>query len=199
MMNEQPERLGQTSNPEKWVDEHGDYLFRYALVRLRDKEIAEDVVQETFLAALQGREKFKGEASEKTWLVGILKHKIIDHFRKIGRESPMTDLLFTAGPEEGFFDLKGKWKVAPASWADDPKEILEKKEFWKKLDDCLLGLPSRLAQVFSLRELEGVESEQICNLLKISATNLGVILYRARMQLIRCLETNWFGTKKEGK
>jgi RNA polymerase sigma-70 factor (ECF subfamily) len=174
-------------------------LYRYALVRLRDKQTAEDIVQETFLAALRGKEEFKGEASEKTWLVGILKHKITDYFRKNSRELPITDILSTSDPEEDFFDSKGKWKMEPAAWADDPKETLEKKEFWKKLEDCIWELPARLAQVFSLREFEGLESAQICNLLKISATNPGVILYRARMQLIRCLETGWFGRKKEGK
>ena len=198
-MEKESEGSGHGTDPEIWLKEYGDYLFRYALMRLRNREVAEDIVQETFLAALRGKEKFKGEAAEKTWLVGILKHKIIDHFRKSSREFPITDLLSPDGPEEDFFDLKGKWKVEPAIWADDPKEILEKKEFWKKLEDCILGLPSRLAQVFSLREFEGLETEPICNLLKISATNLGVILYRARMQLVRCLETSWFGRKKEGK
>ncbi len=187
------------TNPDNWLKEYGDFLYRYALVRLRDKQTAEDIVQETFLAALRGKENFKGEASEKTWLVGILKHKITDYFRKNTRELPIAEILSTGDPEEDFFDSKGKWKVEPAAWADDPKETLEKKEFWKKLEGCILGLPARLAQVFSLREFEGLESAQICNLLKISATNLGVILYRARMQLVRCLETGWFGMKKEGK
>jgi RNA polymerase sigma-70 factor, ECF subfamily len=178
-MEKESEGSAHITDPEIWLKEYGDYLFRYALVRLRNREIAEDLIQETFLAALRGKEKFKGEAAEKTWLVGILKHKIIDHFRKSSREFPMTDLLSSNVPEEGFFDGKGKWKVEPAIWADDPKEVLEKKEFWKKLEECILGLPSRLAQVFSLREFEGLETEQICNLMKISATNLGVIIYRA--------------------
>jgi RNA polymerase sigma-70 factor (ECF subfamily) len=189
---------GPITDPEIWLKDYGDYLFRYALVRLRSRESAEDTVQETFLAALKGKEKFRGEASEKTWLVGILKHKIIDHFRKNKDEFAMTDILLPDGSEEDFFDQKGKWKVAPAAWADDPKEILEKKEFWRAIERCILELPSRLAKVFSLREFEGLETEKICNLLKISATNLGVILFRARTQLVRCLETKWFAKKKEG-
>ncbi len=198
-MEKESEGSAHVIDPEVWLKEYGDFLFRYALVRLRNREAAEDLVQETFLAALGGKEKFKGEAAEKTWLVGILKHKIVDHFRKSSREFPMTDLLSSNGPEEDFFDGKGKWKVEPATWADSPKETLEKKEFWKKLEGCILGLPSRLGQVFSLREFEGMASEQICNVLKISATNLGVLLYRARMRLVRCLETNWFGKKREGE
>lgn len=198
-MEKESEGSAYATDPENWLKEYGDYLFRYALVRLRIREIAEDLVQETFLAALRGKEKFKGEAAEKTWLVGILKHKIIDYFRKSNREFPISDLLSPEDPAEDFFDVKGKWKILPQTWADDPEDHLEKKEFWGKFAGCMSQLPSPLAQVFALREFEGLGSEQICNLLKISATNLGVILYRARMQLVRCLETSWFGRKREGK
>ena len=189
------ERTGehrQAPNPEMWLEDHGDYLLRYALVRLQDREIAEDIVQETFLAALRAREKFQARSSVRTWLVGILKHKILDHFRKIYREPPISDLLFSEDPSEALFDEKGKWKLRPIAWADDPRAGLEQKEFWETFLRCMSELPRRLAKVFALRELEGLKHEEICNLLKISATNTGVMLHRARLRLRHCLEINWF-------
>ncbi|MGQ9647253.1 MAG: sigma-70 family RNA polymerase sigma factor [Thermodesulfobacteriota bacterium] len=182
----------QDLHPEIWIQDHGDYLLRYALLRLRNKQIAEDVVQETFLAALKGKDEFRGQASERTWLVGILKHKLTDYFRKSSRESPVTDLVASEESAEDFFDRNGKWKVEPGAWGDDPAGVLEKKEFWKTFKECLAGLPKRLADVFSLREFEGLETEEIRNLMGLSTTNLNVQLYRARLRLARCLNTNWF-------
>ena len=182
----------QDLHPEIWIQDHGDYLLRYALLRLRNKQIAEDVVQETFLAALKGKDEFRGQASERTWLVGILKHKLTDYFRKSSRESPVTDLVASEESAEDFFDRNGKWKVEPGAWGDDPADVLEKKEFWKTFKECLAGLPKRLADVFSLREFEGLETEEIRNLMGLSTTNLNVQLYRARLRLARCLNTNWF-------
>jgi RNA polymerase sigma-70 factor (ECF subfamily) len=172
-------------------------LFRYALVRLRDRAAAEEVVQETFVAALKGREQFKGRASERTWLVGILKHKIIDYFRKRSREIPVSDLAPSGDPPEDIFDNNGKWKTEPGAWGDDPANVLEKKEFWKTFKECMGGLPGRLADVFSLREFEGLGAEEIRNLMNLSATNLNVLLYRARLRLARCLDTNWFRTERK--
>jgi RNA polymerase sigma-70 factor (ECF subfamily) len=181
--------------PEAWLENHGDYLFRYAMARLGNKEIAEDVVQETFLAALKGRDQFKGEASERTWLTGILKHKIMDYFRKSSRELPIGDLNLSEDPSIDPFDAKGKWKTEPASWGNNPEDTLEKKEFWKTFEFCMTSLPKRLAQAFALREFEDMTIEEICNLLKVSATNSSVILFRARARLARCLEANWFQTE----
>lgn len=200
MGNNQPEKMRQrTVHPDAWLKDHGDYLFRYALVRLRKKEIAEDMVQETLLAALKGKDQFKGEASERTWLVGILKHKMMDYFRKGGRELPVSGLVTSEDPPEEFFDLNGKWQVKPGSWGDNPIEALEKKEFWETFEACMSALPGRLAQVFALREFEGLKSEEICNLFNVSTTNLNVMLFRSRMRLARCLETNWFGKEAKGE
>jgi len=188
----------QRTDPEHWVDQHGDYLFRYALLRLRDPELAEDVVQEIFLAALQAREKFSGRSSERTWLVGILKHKIVDHIRKASRERPFSDIESSADaadtlhPMEKLFDEKGKWKVAPIEWTG-PNTVLERKEFWEVFERCLSDLPARLCDAFSLREMDGLSTEEVCNVLHVSATNFWVMLHRARMRLRRCLEINWFG------
>ena len=200
MENNQSEEIRQTTvNPDTWLKDHGDYLFRYALVRLRDKTVAEELVQETFLAALKGKEQFKGHASERTWLVGILKHKIMDHFRKGTREIPVSSLTSPEDSPEEFFDRNGKWKEQPSHWENDPKETLEKKEFWNTFEACMTALPGHLSQAFALREIEELESEEICNLLKISSTNLNVSLFRARTRLARCLGKNWFGTSAEGK
>lgn len=186
------------SDPERWVDEHGDYLFKYALMRLRDSAKAEDAVQETFLAALKGGRSFAGRSAEKSWLVGILKNKIFDHFRKAGRETPFTDLEFYRDEESDRFVAEGLGKDGwihdrgPQEWPD-PGASLDRELFWKTYRDCADKLPKNVATVFHLREVDGIESAEICALLNISENNLWVMLHRARMALRRCLETNWFG------
>lgn len=187
-----------SANPGKWLDDHGDYLFKYAVFRLRDNTAAEDVVQETFLAALKAYEKFEGRGSERTWLVGILKHKIIDHFRKAEREAPIGE-----GTDEGpehleFFERADEWKGhwnadrAPSEWHATPAELIERTDFWKVFNECLSPLPQRTASAFTLREIDGLKSEEICEILNISVNNLWVMLHRARLHLRNCLEMNWF-------
>jgi RNA polymerase sigma-70 factor (ECF subfamily) len=182
-------------DPETWVDQYGDYLYRFALSRLRDRAAAEDLVQETFLAALHARENFKGRSSVTTWLTGILKHKIIDYFRKESRNQPVEDVESFNPTLDDFFDEKGKWKIRPSKWTTNPMELYEQKEFMKILRLCLSELSGRLAQVFTLRELEELSTKEICKVFDISATNCWVMLYRARMLLRRCLEINWFSSK----
>lgn len=185
------------SDSERWVDEHGDYLFKFALMRLRDPQRAEDAVQETFLAALKGGHSFAGRSAEKSWLVGILKNKIYDHFRKAGRETTFTDLQFYDDEEGDLFVAdgvgKGGWihELGPQEW---PKagENLDKELFWKTFRDCAGKLPKNVATVFNLREVDGIESKEVCAMLNISESNLWVMLHRGRMALRRCLETNWF-------
>jgi RNA polymerase sigma-70 factor (ECF subfamily) len=185
------------SDPERWVDDYGDYLFKFALVRLRDASRAEDAVQETFLAALKGGKSFQGRSAEKSWLVGILKNKIYDYFRKAGRETSFTDLEFYADEESDRFVADG---IGAGGWIHDrgpqewpePGASLDRKEFWKSFRDCASKLPRNVNRVFTLREVDGVESREICALLNISENNLWVMLHRARMALRRCLETNWF-------
>jgi RNA polymerase sigma-70 factor (ECF subfamily) len=186
-------------DPEVWVADHGDYLFRYALARLQDRGSAEDVVQETFLAAMKARDQFKGHAYERTWLVGILKHKIADWFRKRSREFLVGDLLSEYQAPNSPFDELGGWKAPPTLWPDDPSGALDQKEFREALLACLAELPRRAAQIFTLREVEGLSAEEICNLVGLSPTNLWVIMYRARKRLRRCLETNWFEGTREGR
>jgi len=180
------------STPDEWVDEHGDALYSYALSRLHNPATAEDVVQETFLAALQSKDRFSGRSSARTWLIGILKHKIIDLIRKESREQPLEEIETMESPEETFFDKKGHWRVAPMDWQVHPGKILEQKEFMTVLANCLSHLPERLHRLFVLRELEDQETEEICKVLEITPTNLWVMLYRARMRLRGCITDNWF-------
>jgi RNA polymerase sigma-70 factor, ECF subfamily len=184
-------------DPERWVDEHGDYLFHYALSRLRDPARAEDFVQEALLAALRGADRYQGRSAERTWLTGILKNKLLDHFRKAGRETNFTDLDFYAEEEERAFENRefpDHWNQAsaPGEW-DEAGAALDREEFWRVFHRCSGKLPERVARVFLLREVDDLPSEEICATLNISPNNLWVMLHRARLALRQCLETNWFG------
>ncbi len=181
------------SDPATWVDSHGDYLFRYALMRLRNREAAENAVQETFLAALSARKSFGGRSSERTWLIGILKHKIIDHYRKSFRESSISQIQSDEEQTiDQFYDAVENPKGYPKDWMPDPVKVLHSREFWDIFKGCLGHLPQRTASAFSMREMDGMETDEICKELGISPTNLWVMLHRARLQLRACLEENWF-------
>ena len=193
-----------TLDPETWVDQHGDALYRYALFRIRDVQVAEDLVQETLLAAFRARESFASRSSVRTWLFGIaahkvrdLKHKIIDHIRKISRERPQEDIESFRGLSGEVFDEGGGWKAGPSNWTADPALLFQQQEFWEILQICLAELPPRLNQVFTLRELDDLSTEEVRKILQVSATNGGVMLYRARMRLRECLEIKWFGNERK--
>jgi RNA polymerase sigma-70 factor (TIGR02943 family) len=181
-------------NPEQWVDDHGNSLYRYALVRVRRAEVAEDLVQETLCAAHARHQSFRGPSSERSWLFGILRNKICDHFRKLGREVSFTDLEFLQNEMSNQFDESGHWRVdeGPKEWKPEPDVIMNRAEFWEMLRACLSKLPKRVGDVFMLREMEGLESSEICQDLRISENNLWVMLHRARMALRECVELNWF-------
>ncbi len=182
-------------DPERWVDEHGDYLYRYALTRLKNPDVAEDIVQETFMAALKARERFAGQSTERTWLTGILKHKIVDRLRVQYREISATDLEQDDDEAEGgdpFFDRFDHWKQGVSNWKTNPAELLEQSEFWGVLDSCVRNIPDKMRQAFSLRVLDNLSTEEVCKILNVTTTNLNVILHRARLRLRQCLETNWF-------
>jgi RNA polymerase sigma-70 factor (ECF subfamily) len=181
------------TDPASWVDRYGDYLFRYALVRLRQAELAEDLVQDTFLGALQSRRRFSGASSERTWLVGILKHKIVDHLRRHHREEPAIDNSSDQWLDE-LFDRRGHWKKWPPRWSN-PGAAFENAEFWTTFSKCLGKLPGQLAETFCLREMDELPSAEICKVLAVSPTNLWVRLHRARLLLWRCLSIHWFGER----
>jgi RNA polymerase sigma-70 factor (ECF subfamily) len=183
----------EATDPGEWVDRYGDDLFRYALVRTRNAEAAEELVQETFLAGLKGRESFSGRSSEKTWLIGILKHKIVDAFRRSTREKAFGRSEEEDDALDALFDDTGHWRENPLAWGGDPTGLVEQKEFREVLDQCMETLPDRLARAFFLREMEALETEEVRKDLDVTATNLGVMLHRARARLRHCLERNWFG------
>ena len=184
-------------DPSEWVNRYGDYLFRYAVLRLRDRSAAEDLVQETFLAGIKDRRSFSGNSSESTWLVGILKHKIADHFRRQSREAPLEDGDLREQPGPSPFDGSGHWTKGPTEWGGNPEDLYREKIFLDQLAKCLSDLSPNLANAFTLREIEGEGTGEICKVLNVTETNLWVILHRARMQLRRCLETRWFNRKAE--
>ena len=178
-------------NPDTWVDRYGDYLYRFAVARVKDAAVAEDLVQETFLAALRGRKNFRSRSAVQTWLTAILKHKIVDHYRKKNREHTMEDIETVSEAVDAFFKNTGSWKIRPGKWDINPMKIYEQREFMDVLLRCLSKLPDRLAKAFVLREMEGLSTEELCKTMQISATNSWVMLYRARTYLRRCLEINW--------
>ena len=188
---------GPDLDPETWVDRYGDYLYRFAVSHIEDRSVAEDLVQETFLAALRGRKKFRGRSTVKTWLSAILKHKIVDYLRKKYREQVTTDTDTITETVDGFFHENGSWKIRPGEWNLDPSKIYEQREFMDTLFKCLAELPDRQSKAFMLREMEGYSTKEICNALEVSPTNSWVMLYRARMFLRRCLELFWFNKTKE--
>ncbi len=179
-----------TLNPAAWVDEHGDYLYRYAISRLREGEAAEEVVQETFVAALRHVDQYQAKGSERAWLLGILKRKIIDLIRARNRTTSL-DAEDAADPSEALFDRGGSWQKEIRSAGHAPLDSLEREEFWLILRACLETLPARQADVFVLREMNDQSTEEICKELEITASNLWVMLYRARLQLSNCMKSRW--------
>ena len=171
------------------------YLMRVARLQLRDHALAEDVVQDTLTAALTASAGFTGKSSVKTWLTGILKHKIVDAIRRKQREPLLASAL---GDEtdledfEGLFESDGAWQSPPSDWGD-PEQALSRQQFFDVMQFCLDKLPPNTARVFMMREVMELTSEEICKELAITSNNLWVILYRARMSLRECLEANWFG------
>jgi len=171
------------------------YLMRYASLQLRDPAAAEDAVQEALVAALAGRGSFEGRANLRTWLTGILKHKIVDAIRRQSREPTLAAGAEDEGAEiEELFDERGHWEARPAAWGD-PDGALEQAQFFRALETCLQRLPERTARVFMMREHLGAETDEICKELAITPTHCWVLLYRARMTLRECLQQTWFAKR----
>ena len=183
-------------DPSQWLDRYGDYLYRVAFARLGEQQSAEDVVQETLLAAWRARESFAGDSTERTWLTGILKNKIVDHLRKMFKTLPPDSIDETVERKTYGFYHRGPWaghwniELGPVDWGD-PSTILENREFRRVLDQCLARLSKRLAAAFVLYEIEQMPASEVCKELGITSTNLWVMLHRARRHLRHCLEINW--------
>lgn len=171
-------------------------LIRFAVLQLRDRGLAEDVVQEALMAALEGAPRFAGRSSVKTWVFSILKRKIIDALRSRRREQPFSQLT-DAGEDDSrldrLFDERGFWATEhrPHRWTE-PEESLEQQQFWQIFEICLDHLPQRTSRVFMMREFLGLKTGEICQELAITASNCWAILHRARAGLRLCLEENWF-------
>ena len=177
-------------NPNKWIDLYSDYLFNYTITRVNDRDIAQDLVQDTFLAGLKSMKNFKGEASERTWLVSILKRKIIDYYRKINSNKGKAEVRVNFS-EEG--DEEGSWleKRVADPFDKTAEDNIENKELGLAIHDCLSKLPEKQAEIFKMKTILGYETEVICNEFDITASNLWVIIHRARTALASCLEDNW--------
>lgn len=176
------------------LQQHGSYLLRYAMLQLRDPALAEDVVQETLLAAIENRSSYAAQSALRTWLIGILKHKIMDVLRKRMREPQLevaegedTDELMDA-----LFRKNGRWASPPQSWGN-PEESFENARFWEVFELCNQRMPVKTARAFMMREFMGMSTEEICQELSISTTNCWALLHRARLALRECLDFNWFG------
>lgn len=191
-----PLESNQENDPLVWLEQHGDSLYRFARSRVRDSFAAEDLVQETLLGAYRSRDKFSGHSAVSTWLIGILKHKIMDYYRKLTPESGDETIDEFAYNMDGLFNEKEKWKVKPGDWGGDPKSVYERKELMAAIRVCLEDMPEKISRVYTLREMEGATTDEICKLFQIGKSNCWVVLYRARMLLRRCLEISWFGEKE---
>ena len=177
-------------NPENWIDKYSDYLFNYTIVRVNDREVTNDLISETFLAALKSKKNFKGESTERTWLISILKRKIIDYYRRINSAKGQAEVKFSprTNEEEGDW-LEEKVPDASGSSAED---IIENRELGLAILSCLEQLNEKQATIFKMKTIDGIETEAICNEFNISPSNLWVIIHRARTSLAKCLEENWF-------
>jgi len=179
----------ETLNPEKWVDHYADYLYNYTIVRVNDPIAAEDIISETFLAGLKAMKNFKGEASERTWLISILKRKIIDHYRKRNSEKGKAEIKVSyLNP-----DSEGDWLEENAADPFDrtAENTLENEELRLAILECMETLPERQAEIFKMKTIEGIETDVICKEFNITPSNLWVIIHRARQTLMECLEKNW--------
>ncbi|WP_295984631.1 sigma-70 family RNA polymerase sigma factor [uncultured Algibacter sp.] len=177
-------------NPNKWIDLYSDYLFNYTISRVSDREIAQDLVQDTFLAGLKSMKNFKGEASERTWLISILKRKIIDYYRKINSNKGKAEVRINYNDSES----EGDWleeRVADP-FDKNAEDTLQNSELGDAIHNCLEKLPKKQADVFKMKTILGYETEVICNELNITASNLWVIIHRARTGMADCLKQNWF-------
>ncbi len=177
-------------NPNKWIDLYSDYLFNYTISRVSDREIAQDLVQDTFLAGLKSMQNFKGEASERTWLISILKRKIIDYYRKINSNKGKAEVRINYNDSES----EGDWLEERVADPFDKtaEDTLQNSELGDAIHNCLEKLPKKQADVFKMKTILGYETEVICNELNITASNLWVIIHRARTGMADCLKQNWF-------
>lgn len=176
--------------PNRWIERYSDYLFNYTISRVNDRETAKDIVQETFFAGLKSMKNFKGEASERTWLISILKRKIIDYYRKINSKKGQAEVRMSYNNELD----EGDWleeRVEDSNYLN-AQDRLENAELSDAIYDCLSHLSEKQANVFTMKTILNYETETICNELNITPSNFWVLIHRARTAMAECLEKNWF-------
>jgi RNA polymerase sigma-70 factor (TIGR02943 family) len=181
-------------NPHHWVEAHADYLYAYSLARVNNEEQAKDLVQETFLAALQNADKFQGKSSERTWLTAILKNKIIDIYRKKSSGLKAVDEKKAEEEQQDYFDGdNGHWNDAhkPLPFGIEDHDPLASMEFDHILQKCLKKLPSLWMSVFVMKYMDDATTGLICSELRVSQSNFWVIIHRAKVNLRACLQKNW--------
>jgi RNA polymerase sigma-70 factor (TIGR02943 family) len=178
-------------NSDKWIDDYADYLFNYAVTRVSDADLAKDLVQDTFFAGLKSAKNFQGKSTERTWLVAILKRKVIDHYRKINSKKGKAEVRMNFHNDG---ENEGSWieERVPQSWDNQSEKKIENQELKDQLELCINALPEKYRLVFSMKTIQEFETEEICKELEITASNLWVIIHRARTQLRKCMEDNWF-------
>ena len=179
------------AEPQRWLDAHGNALYSFAMLHLHDSHMAEDVVQECLLAAIQAWPQFRGGCTVRTWLTGILKHKILDEFRRQRREPPLMPEQQTlqAGGDDADFLADGHWREPSADWGR-PEACLNGERFWAIIERCIAALPPRAARIVVLRELWEMDTETVCKELQLSPSNLWTSLHRARLRMRQCLQRN---------
>ncbi len=177
-------------DPTKWVDRYSDYLFNYTIVRVNDREVANDLISETFLAGLKSMKNFKGESTERTWLISILKRKIVDYYRKINSNKGRAEVKVNYNSD----DNEGDWLEEQISDLSDKtaEDTMENEELGMAILECLDQLNEKQAAIFKMKTIDGIDTDAICNEFNISPSNLWVIIHRARTSLAKCLEKNWF-------
>lgn len=182
-------------NPRNWISNYADYLYSYAITRINDQEQARDLVQETFLAALESLSRFEGKSTEKTWLTAILRNKLIDLYRKKSSGlNSQTEILEEEQEQQDFFDEQdGHWNKAhrPKEFAAPAENPLQHKEFERILQGCMNKLPNLWYAVFSMKHVDEESTEIICNALKVTPANFWVIIHRAKLSLRACLQKYW--------
>jgi len=178
-------------NPDLWVDSYADYLFNFAIGRVNDAEIAKDLVSETFLAGLKSAKNYKGDAAERTWLIAILKRKVIDHYRKINSKKGRAEVRMSYGSNN---DSDGDWLEEQVAdpFSKTANSSIENEELGRALQECIAKLPKKQAMVFTMKTIQGISTEDICKELEINPSNLWVMIHRARTALMGCLNKNWF-------
>jgi len=180
--------------PAKWVEEYADYLYNFAFKRLNDETMAQDLVQDTFLSALEKANLYRAESSERTWLTAILKNKIVDTYRKKANVLSGHIDIGSVEDEPEFFDPDlNNWKKEhwPAPFGVEDHDPLNNKEFMNVLQRCMVKLPSLWMAVFKLKHLDEEETGFICEKLRITSANYWVIIHRTKVNLRSCLQKNW--------